>query len=635
MTGVFSPGTVLNGIYRIGNRVACGGTGTVYAGVNAETGDQVAIKIVAPHLTADARLLARIREDARLLTRVSYPAIVAYRVFAQDPVHNVHYIATDFVEGPTLSQGLDGQGAASASVVALLRRLAAGLHALHKAGAVHCDVASDNVMLPGGRIEAATLIDLGIAHAIQTGDASMALERIAARLDYVAPEQLGVECWPIGGWTDIYATALVGLAFLQGRPLDMGVTIAEAIARRRTVPPLDAVPEALRPLFEAMLRPAPLDRIGSMAAVLSALDVVDGGSAIPLLGMMSSSTEHPDVPALSNLSRPRAALAPAAAGECHTGTRVLTAGFAAPGAMVSPAAAVPRRLLSPVARQGARWAALGVTVLLSSSIEIARKVPSPPLFGTEHVLAGDPPAPARRQPVIHPPIPVGQHGGEAAPVLAAATVTSGPPLPRPDPARRPIRIAQAQPLRRHVSSPPLAIHPVRARRAPLPAMLALSSFCRRYDGKRWRDIGMVSAQDCLHRGFRNGGSYVQYGKDVVTVRNDRIGVTRRGSWMPVTLSGTPFVQADRPVEIRSAGPAFVTMVSVCRFFDGGQWRRLGTMSGRACIEQGFGQPGVGHVQAGQYLLSRRASKIGIQVGDNWQPVGRMLDAGIMRGQFVL
>jgi serine/threonine-protein kinase len=49
----------------------------------------------------------------------------------------------------------------------------------------------------------------------------------------------------------------------------MGQSEAEAKAKRSTVPPLDGVPEPLRPLLTRMLEPEPNRRIGSIDDVLA------------------------------------------------------------------------------------------------------------------------------------------------------------------------------------------------------------------------------------------------------------------------------------------------------------------------------------------------------------------------------
>ena len=118
-------GRILNGIYRVDSFVARGGMGDVYAGVNIETSDRVAIKIVAPHLASDPKILAKVRAEARLLTLVVHPAVVPYRVIARDPGLNTHYIVMDLVIGGVLTDRIGPGQASAGELIELLRRLAA------------------------------------------------------------------------------------------------------------------------------------------------------------------------------------------------------------------------------------------------------------------------------------------------------------------------------------------------------------------------------------------------------------------------------------------------------------------------------------------------------------------------------
>ena len=74
--------------------------GEVFEGVNINQDDErVAIKVILPHLAADPNVLAMFRKEARTLTRLSHPALVQYRVLAQEPQLGVLYIVTEYIDG--------------------------------------------------------------------------------------------------------------------------------------------------------------------------------------------------------------------------------------------------------------------------------------------------------------------------------------------------------------------------------------------------------------------------------------------------------------------------------------------------------------------------------------------------------
>jgi hypothetical protein len=277
--GGIEPGDLLNGIYRVDRFLARGGMGDVFEGVNVETDDRVAIKAIRRHLASDPKIAALFRKEARVLTQLSHPAIVHYRVLAREPQLDLLYIVTDFVDGEALSEHLDGTRPSLARVLRLARRLAGGLDAAHQLGIVHRDVSPDNILLPGGSLGRARIIDFGIAKSLEVGVETVIGTGFAGKLGYVAPEQFGEHGRTIGPWTDVYSTALVLRAFASGRPSDMGTTLSDAVERRRVVPSLDDVPPELAPVLAQMLVPDPAARLQSMAAVLAALNAIDAVDA--------------------------------------------------------------------------------------------------------------------------------------------------------------------------------------------------------------------------------------------------------------------------------------------------------------------------------------------------------------------
>jgi len=269
------PGDILNGIYRVDRFIARGGMGEVFEGVNVESDERVAIKAMRSHLAADPKVLAMFRKEAQVLIRIAHPAIVQYRVLARDPELELYYIVTDFIDGEPLSALLDGTQPNIAAFVSFARRLASGLGAAHDHGAIHRDMSPDNVLLPGGALERAKIIDFGIAKSLDVTAETVVGDGFAGKLGYVAPEQFGDFDRQVGPWTDVYSTALVLLAFLRGKAPDMGKTLSEAIERRREGPDLTNLPPAVEPLLRRMLTPDPRARLRSMTEVLVELDHVE------------------------------------------------------------------------------------------------------------------------------------------------------------------------------------------------------------------------------------------------------------------------------------------------------------------------------------------------------------------------
>jgi serine/threonine-protein kinase len=265
-------GDVLNHIFEVKRFIARGGMGEVFEGCNVNSDERVAIKVMLPALAQDPNVISMFRKEARTLTRLQHEALVQYRVLAQEPQLGVLYIVTEYIDGVNLADVLGTIDARPEEIEELLRRLASGLRAAHALGAIHRDMSPDNVLLEGGRLHRAKIIDFGIAKDLDPGSATIVGDGFAGKLNYVAPEQLGDFGREIGPWTDVYSLGLVILAVAGGRDVRMGGTLVDAVDKRRAGPDLSAAPERLRPVLEQMLRPKPAERLRSMDEVLAALD---------------------------------------------------------------------------------------------------------------------------------------------------------------------------------------------------------------------------------------------------------------------------------------------------------------------------------------------------------------------------
>ncbi|RUW89318.1 serine/threonine-protein kinase [Mesorhizobium sp. M7A.F.Ca.US.010.02.1.1] len=260
-------GTQLSGIYELDERIAFGGMGEVYRGHNIQTGDHVAIKIVLPEFARDQTILSLFRKEASILNHLSHDAVVRYHVFTIDPGIGRPYLAMEFVDGESLYDIMRRGPMPAEEVRKLCHRLASGLSAVHQAGAIHRDLSPDNIILPGGRVDRAKIIDFGIARSATVGGETLIGGKFAGKYNYVSPEQLGLFSGDVSEQSDIYSLGLVLAAALRGKPIDMSGSQYEIIEKRRAVPDLSDIDDDFRAIVDAMLQPDPQDRPVSMADI--------------------------------------------------------------------------------------------------------------------------------------------------------------------------------------------------------------------------------------------------------------------------------------------------------------------------------------------------------------------------------
>ncbi|MFK0689369.1 protein kinase [Mesorhizobium sp. IMUNJ 23033] len=343
-TGV---GTQLSGIYELDERIAFGGMGEVYRGHNIQTGDHVAIKIVLPEFARDQTILSLFKKEASILNHLSHDAVVRYHVFTIDPGIGRPYLAMEFVDGESLFDVMRRGAMALQDVRKLCHRLASGLSAVHQAGAIHRDLSPDNIILPGGRVDRAKIIDFGIARSATVGGETLIGGKFAGKYNYVSPEQLGLYSGDVSEQSDIYSLGLVLAAALRGKPIDMSGSQFEIVEKRRTVPDLSDIDADFRNIVEAMLQPDPRDRPASMAEIARMTrDETDSEATAPPASLKPR--ERPGLPRAGGTLAPgpRTQEQPSRApGEQRFVPHVRPAHLSEP----RPSAAAPRAVARPVA----------------------------------------------------------------------------------------------------------------------------------------------------------------------------------------------------------------------------------------------------------------------------------------------
>lgn len=323
------PGELLAGRFRVVRFLGRGGMGEVYEAHDLELSERVALKAIRPEVANDERALERFRREIHLARQVTHWNVCrTFDVFRHpssgsipgsgsllDPSTTASFqtgqsspdlifLSMELLEGETLAARLRRQGRlAAGEALPILTQIAAGLDAAHKAGVVHRDFKSQNVILvrppaSGGAVRA-VITDFGLARAVDSGDPVIPESEAAAHPapdprsapdsclgqfmgspPYMAPEQ--VEGKPVTAAADIYALGVVMYEILTGtQPFVADSPLATAVKRLREdpPPPRSRLPE-LDPRWEAAvlrcLERQPADRFGSALDLAEALGDVPG-----------------------------------------------------------------------------------------------------------------------------------------------------------------------------------------------------------------------------------------------------------------------------------------------------------------------------------------------------------------------
>ena len=233
------------GPYHIEAVLGRGGMGVVYLAEQVRLGRKVALKIVAPEYSDDARLRARFIRESQMAAAIDHPNILP--IYEADEAEGVLFIAMRLVEGADLAGRLGAGPLEPRQAIQVLAQVAAALDAAHTRGLIHRDVKPANVLIaPGSSADGGDhvyLTDFGLTKRGGSESSLTAVGAFAGTLAYIAPEQ--VEGREVDGRADQYSLACVAFECLTGTvPFERESDIAVAMAQLRDAPPSA---QALRP----------------------------------------------------------------------------------------------------------------------------------------------------------------------------------------------------------------------------------------------------------------------------------------------------------------------------------------------------------------------------------------------------
>ncbi|POM23451.1 Serine/threonine-protein kinase AfsK [Actinomadura rubteroloni] len=268
-------------------RLGEGGMGAVYLG-RAADGTQVAVKVVRPDLAGHPAFRARFHEEARNALRVA--SFCTARVLDHGEDGGRAYLATEFIEGPSLQQQLDASGPLTGGTLhGVAVGVATALVAIHSVGLVHRDLKPGNVLLSrsGPRV-----IDFGIARALDEAAALTRTGQLIGTPGFLAPEQVsGGDITPA---TDVFAWGCLVASAANGRnPFGTGPVHVMAARALHAEPDLGALTEPLAALVRAALDKDPARRPSARDLLLSLVGADAGPPTSPAATVVATDPGHP------------------------------------------------------------------------------------------------------------------------------------------------------------------------------------------------------------------------------------------------------------------------------------------------------------------------------------------------------
>src|SRR5258706_8641127 len=243
---------ILDGQFKIVQKIGTGGMGSVYRAEQPAMNRQVAIKILHPKLAGRKDLTSRFRREARAMSQLSHPNTVKVFMYGELEEDGSLYIVMEMLEGRNLNQTVRAEGPMPVErALPILIQVCGALQEAHDLGIVHRDLKPENIFLSrqGGINDYPKVLDFGLAKVterqMQPGSVILTQEgMVFGTPEFMSPEQ--AQGKTLDARSDIYSLAVILYEVLTGKLPFSARTPMEYIQKHVTDPIIalsDRVPE--------------------------------------------------------------------------------------------------------------------------------------------------------------------------------------------------------------------------------------------------------------------------------------------------------------------------------------------------------------------------------------------------------
>jgi serine/threonine protein kinase len=258
--------------YKVRECVGYGGMGIVLKAFDPALSRIVALKVLAPHLAANANARKRFLREARAAAAVSHVHVITLHAVSE--CSGLPYLVMEFIRGVSLQQKINAEGALELEeILRIGSQIASGLAAAHEQGLIHRDVKPGNILLENG-VQRVKITDFGLARAGDDGGVTR-YGMVIGTPAYMAPEQ--ARGGPLDARADLFSLGSVLYAMCTGESPFGADSVTGTLRRvcdeqprpiRQANPDL---PAWLAAIIERLHAKSPQDRIQSAAEVAELL----------------------------------------------------------------------------------------------------------------------------------------------------------------------------------------------------------------------------------------------------------------------------------------------------------------------------------------------------------------------------
>ena len=199
----------------------------------------------------------RFEREVQAASSLTHPNTIAIYDYGHTP-DGAFYYAMEYLEGITITQLVEGDGAQpEARVVHLMKQAAGSLAEAHATELIHRDLKPSNVMLcaRGGALDFVKVLDFGLVRGRQE-DVQLTSERsLTGTPLYLSPEAVEAPD-TMDARSDIYQLGAIAYYLLVGRPVFQGETLVELLSQHlhaKPTRPSELLGHAVSPDLEALI----------------------------------------------------------------------------------------------------------------------------------------------------------------------------------------------------------------------------------------------------------------------------------------------------------------------------------------------------------------------------------------------
>ena len=226
-----SRGTLFAGRYEVIEALGVGGMGEVYRVEDKKVGQEVALKLIKPEISANRTTIDRFRNELKTARMISHRHVC--RMFDLGEEKGTYFITMEYVAGEELKSFMRrSKQLALGTAISIAKQVCEGLEEAHRLGIIHRDLKPSNIMID--REGNARIMDFGIARSLHS-KSTTGEGLIIGTPEYMSPEQ--AEGKDSDRRSDIYSLGIILYEMVTGKvPFEGNTPLSIAMKHKLEAP---------------------------------------------------------------------------------------------------------------------------------------------------------------------------------------------------------------------------------------------------------------------------------------------------------------------------------------------------------------------------------------------------------------